>query len=379
MEIPALASYVPPESLAVVEGPRLRSGTQMICGFMPAGMLLANYEIPYFNYTTKTGYQRPAQPSRINQLAFELQKDRVDLPTGILLNLRSKAALKSVKHGQFFFSGNTLPLGKFYVVDGQHRVLAFVKAVADGWAPGLKFPIPFTCMLGADENEEMEQFYTVNSTAKAVRTDLAFTILKRRSEHEDGLMESLQEKGRDWQVNGQALVERLASESPVWRGRVRFPAMEITGTIIPSASMVSSLKPVIASSFFRRLGFDQQLKVLNAFWEGVRNSLREAFDQPSNYAIQKGIGVTVLHVILPEIVEIVRDRGDSTTEASSYVDLMSEALTNLSGENRESEMVHGVDFWLAGTKGAAGSYSSSAGRRTLLAKIRTNLPKLEVQ
>jgi hypothetical protein len=33
--------------------------------------------------------------------------------------------------------------------------------------------IPFTCMLGATEDEEMDQFYIVNSKAKSVRTDLA--------------------------------------------------------------------------------------------------------------------------------------------------------------------------------------------------------------
>jgi len=37
------------------------------------------------------------------------------------------------------------------------------------------------------------------------------------------------------------------------------------------------------------------------------------------------------------------------------------------------------DFWLSGSEGAAGSYSSSAGRRVLTAKIRGLLPEIEVE
>ena len=42
--------------------------------------------------------------------------------------------------------------------------------------------IPFVCMIGAGERQEMEQFYVVNSNAKSVRTDLAMDLLKQRAE-----------------------------------------------------------------------------------------------------------------------------------------------------------------------------------------------------
>ena len=61
-------------------------------------------------------------------------------------------------------------------MDGQHRVAALKKLMEEdpdgGWE---KFQIPFICMVGATEPEEMEQFYVVNSRAKSVRTALAFT------------------------------------------------------------------------------------------------------------------------------------------------------------------------------------------------------------
>ena len=374
--------YVPPAFIPVVKGANLRSGTPIVSGFIPAGVLLENFEIPYYNHTTKRGYQRQPQAARINQLASELRRDRVDLPTAILLNVRSRAAITAIKSGQLSLNEllSSSALGaKFYVVDGQHRILAFERAVNDGWFAGRDFLIPFTCMLGADEDEEMAQFYVVNSTSKAVRTDLAYALIKKRSETEDGLLEALQERGQDWQVAGQTIVERLAVESPVWRGRIRLPAMEKAGTIIPSASMVTSLKSILNSPFFSRLKSEQQIRVLDAFWEGVRNALREAFDDPANFSVQKGVGVLVLHTLLPEIIEVVRDRGLSATDPDSYENLVGEALTGLQGENAEGDVVNGIEFWAAAPRGAAGSYSSSAGRRVLMAKIRMLLPQLDFE
>lgn len=369
-----------PDTIPVVHGPKLRSGISIIAGVIPFGALLGHYDVPYYNFTTKRGYQRQPQLSRISQFATEIKKGRVDLPTAILLNIRSKGALSALQgqelNLQQLFSGNQA--AKFYVVDGQHRILAFQKAFDDGWHQAAEFQVPFTCMLGADEDEEMEQFYVVNSNAKAVRTDLAYALLKKRSESEEGLMESLQERGREWQVSGQTIVERLAVESVVWKQRIRLPGMEKGETIIPSASMVASLKPVLTSPYFGRLKADQQLRVLEAFWEGIRNTLREAFDSPSEFAIQKGVGVIVMHALFPEILELVRDKGLAPMDPESFEQILGSSLNDLVGETSENKTVEGVDFWAAGPRGAAGSYSSSSGRRVLIAKIRSRLPELEV-
>lgn len=370
--------YEAPNSVPVVAGPALLSGTEIVGGFLPMGVLLENYEIPYYNHTTKRGYQRTPQQSRINQLANELRRDRVDLPTAILLNVRTRAALDAFKGDRLDVRELLASGAKFYVVDGQHRILGFEKAVADGWLKGRDHMVPFTCLLGADEDEEMAQFYIVNSTAKAVRTDLAYALIKKRAETEDGLLEALEERGRSWQVIGQTIVERMAAESPVWRGSIRLPSMEKPGTIIPSASMVASLKPVLSSPFFSRLKIDQQIRVLDGFWEGVREVIRPAFDNPANYSVQKGVGVITLHTLLPEILELVRGEGNSPQDPASYEQILEKPLTGLQGENASGDPVSGIDFWAAAPNGAAGSYSSSAGRRVLLAKIRAQLPQLDL-
>ena len=378
-----IVPFASPSSIPIVRGPDLKSGTMIIAGFMAAGILIPNhFEVPYYNFTTKIGYQRPPQESRINQLANDLRTNRVDLPTAVLLNIRNRDAKHYLQNGSMRLESLTEALAshlKFFVVDGQHRVLALKKLMNEDYEKWSKFMLPFVCMIGANEQEEMNQFYIVNSTAKSVRTDLALTILKTRADRDPDVYEALQERGREWQVDGQALVERMAVESAVWKDRIRLPAMEKSGTIIPSASMVASLKPLLSSPYFGRMKVDQQLQVLNSYWEGIREVLRPAFTSPEEYSIQKGVGVIVLHSIMPDVIELVRGRGWSVVDSDSYARIFDGAMDGLHGENSTGDPVQGLEFWRAAPLGAAGSYSSSAGRRVLIAKIRQVLPQIEVE
>jgi len=392
--VPKVATGVSPSmEINVIGGQKLRSGVPLVSGFMPAGALLPNYIIPYHNPNTLAGYQRPPQEARIAELANDLRKGQTDLPTAVLLNLRNRDALQVLK-------GKTTPyldLGllqattdlttkasrdavfKFYVVDGQHRILALLKLLRDypleNWG---SFLIPFVCMLGATEEEEMAQFYIVNSKAKSVRTDLAHELLKQLTESNPELMEALTEKGKDWQVHAQSLVRELADKSPVWRGRIRFAAMDKGDTTMPSASMVTSLKPVLASPYIKALQPADQVRVIDAFWRGLRDIMPSAFDVPEEFVLQKGVGVIALHTILVQVIEIVRVRNSSPIEPQSYADVMREPLEKLQGEDRSANQVSGLEFWKAGPDGAAGSYSSSAGRRVLIAKMQALLPRIAV-
>ncbi len=367
-----------PTSIPVVLGPRLFSGAQLIVGFMPAGVLVpGGYIIPAYDTRTKQGYQRVPQEARINSLAADLRKGRTDLPTALLLNIREVSPKNAL-------DGNSLRLAdpdgrpfRFHVVDGQHRLLALEKLIAEDAERWSHFLVPFVSFLEADDREEMKQFYVVNSTAKSVKTDLALALLRSLSEGDPDVYAALQERGKQWQVDGQTLVERLAGESRIWRNRVRLPGMPKGETTIPSASIVTSLKPLMSSPYFGRLKPDQQMRVLDAYWHGIREVLRPAFDEPEAFTIQKGIGVIVMHAIFPHVMEIVRSRGMSTSEPEVYKSILLEALTQQQGENNAGEPVSGVDFWASAPKGAAGSYSSSAGRRLLTAKMQQLLPHIE--
>jgi len=232
-------------------------------------------------------------------------------------------------------------------------------------------------MIGASEEQEMEQFYIVNSTAKSVRTDLALALLRRRADEDEDVLISLQERGREWQVKGQTVVETLAVESPIWRHRIRLPAMEKGDTTISSASIVASLKPLYSTPYFSALKPESQIKILEAYWAGIREALRPAFDNPTKFTVQKGVGVMVLHSVLPHVLEIVRNSGHSVVEAESYASVLQGPLLKLEGDDASGQPVTGVDFWAVAPVGAAGAYSGSSGRRVLTAKIKQLLPDVE--
>jgi DGQHR domain-containing protein len=374
-----------PASIPIVAGPKLtKTDTTIVAGFISAGSLAPDhYLIPSFDPRTKRGYQRPPQQARINELASDLMKGRVDLPTSILLNLRGREARSAVMNGRIDLSalkkGTKDHSYVFYVVDGQHRIRALEKLILeedrDLWS---KYQVPFICMVGADEREEMEQFYIINTKAKPVRTDLAYELLSKRAHDDDDVVESLAEKGQDWVVKAQNIVQRMSEVSPPWRGRIRFAAMEKGSTVLPAASLVASLKPLLSSSYFGMLDLNQQVKLLDAYWRGLRDIMPEPFDEPANYALQKGVGVIVLHTVLVSVIELIRSRGLSVLESESYSDVLKATLFNLQGDDSFGVPVKGVDFWRVAPHGAAGSYSSSAGRRVLIAKISSTLPRVKV-
>ena len=296
----------------------------------------------------------------------DLRKGQTDLPTAVLLNLRNREARHVLQGAVLDLSllddlsavihaAAREAIAKFYVVDGQHRILALLKLLkdfpVDDWD---HFLVPFVCMLGATEEEEMAQFYIVNSKAKSVRTDLALELLKQLTERNPEMLNALTERGKDWQVHAQQVVRELSESSPVWRGRIRFAAMEKGETTMPSASMVTSLKPVLGSPFFKSLDMKDQLKVLDAYWRGLRNLMQDAFDEPDEFVLQKGVGVIALHTVFVQVIEIVRARGELVTEPKSYEDVLREPFERLQGDDRNARPVSGLDFWRAGPDGAAG-------------------------
>jgi DGQHR domain-containing protein len=356
---------------------RTESNTPQAVGVITAGALVESYSVSYRDSRRKTGYQRPVSTTRVNKLVNELRTGQVDIPTAVLLNIRGKPGdvLIDVEGTR----GTLRPSGhELFVVDGQHRIEALAKLVAENPDKWSSYTVPFVCMLGAGEIEEMTQFYVVNSTAKSVRTDLALDLLKQRAEADPELMASLVEKGENWKVEGQTITEAL-SQSRLWKGRIRFPGEPKAETTIGSAGMVGSLKQLLATPYFEAISTDNRIKILDAYWEGIERAIPEAFKEPSDYAIQKSTGVMILHALLISVLELLRSQGRSVIEAESFENVVGPALAKLEGDTAHGDIARGPDFWLSGVHGAAGSFSSNAGRRVLRSRLRAELPSVEVE
>ena len=364
--------------IPVSQSTTLKSGTSIVSGLIRASDLVDRFEIPHHDYHKKTGYQRAASRARVNRLAVDLRAGLVDLPTALLLNLRGYqkgSHLVEEEDGRLYLHLNG---SKLFVVDGQHRAEALRKLTKDEPDKWNHFKVPFVCMLGAREGEEMKQFHVVNSTAKSVRTDLALSLLRERAKSDPAYRTSLIKRDETWKVHAQDLAEEIA-KLPTWQGRIRFPGDTKASTTISYSAMVTSLKRPLSTPFFGHIDQGSQVQVLRAFWGGVQDVLPEPFLDPTNYVLQKTIGTLTMHSLLETIVEIIRSRGGSPTDPMTYSDLLYDTLRLLQGETVDFGVVEGPDFWRSGAQGSAGAFSSNAGRRMLLAKLRHGLPSISLQ
>ncbi|MGH7486448.1 MAG: hypothetical protein ACREMY_12750, partial [bacterium] len=190
-------------------------------------------------------------------------------------------------------------------------------------------------------------------------------------------------KGESWKVEAQTITELLA-HTRLWKHRIRFPGDPAGETTIGSAGMVGSLKQILATPYFGAISTQNRVKILEAYWEGVERVIPEAFKEPTAFAIQKSTGVQIMHALLVSALELLRSKGMSVVEPESYESALQDSLTNLEGDTAEGDTAEGgpalgADFWRSGPNGAAGSFSSNAGRRVLISRLRADLPPVEVE
>ena len=365
--------------IRVISGPRLQhSKIPTVAGSIAVGDLMGRYQIPRWNSQTEKGYQREPAMSRVQKLAAEIREEGVDLPTAILINRRDMEIERVTSKGELKF----LSLGKqqdpvqsFYIVDGQHRICALEILFEEDSEKWAEYQIPFVCMIGANEQQELEMFYVVNSNAKSVKTDLAFELLRKQADQDADFAENIEGTRKGYQVNAQRLVNKLRKISPVWERRIQFPNEPRANTIIRSGAVVSSLVDVLKQVNFNSYSLEQKAKILDAYWQGIRMVYSEAFEDDNfhSYNLQKTIGVNVFHLLFPYVLQLAHQRS-GTTDKQVYADIMRDSLEGLELLDVNGDLTYGLDCWRVGKGGAASTYGTKAGNVLLADKIRQRLP-----
>ena len=350
---------------------------QTYVGVIQVDDLISRHRIPYWEHEKKQGYQRNLEERRVKKFSQELKEGKVSVPTSLLLSVRD-ASFKPILVSGGMYEFQLPPPGEsiFYVVDGQHRLIALknlVEEEPDGeWA---KWRISIVVFFGADENSEMNQFHIVNSNAKSVKTDLALELLAERVERDSGLMADLISKKQDWKVQALRLTEKVSMRGE-WLERIQFAGQQKGNTVIRSNSFVSSFRIAYKDTMFKSFDPQSRVQIVRAYWAGIRKILPECFDEPRLYALQKTVGVFVLHQLLPDAIMRVKFNQNSHDDPDAYAYVLKDALLELSGENKEFEPVSGHEFWLTGKRGAASAYSSGSGQSLLAERIRQLLPAI---
>ena len=376
--------------IPVVSGPTLRGGIQTVIGAITARVLIERHKVPERHTLKNKGYQRLPSEKRVNDLASGVIKKAVDLPTALLVSLRDVSTddvLTKDEKGNFYLDlqdDDNSEVLDLYIVDGQHRVKALEKVLKEQQHDIQNLKVPFVCMIGTDENKEMEQFYVVNSNAKSVSTDLALDLLRKRAESNEEIMKELVQKGAKWKVQAQSIVEKLSTRnSSVWQGRIRLPNTPKGVTTITSSAMIRSFQELLKHSptFGAIKEEERQMQIIDAFWSGIKLVFEgtKVFEDSLDYSIQKGVGVNGLNGVLPIVIEVIRSNGKSIFEPTSYSEVMKTPLEDLEGENGEGSIVKGADFWKSGSSGATGIYSSRQGSVVLKEKIKSLIEDIRVE
>lgn len=300
-------------------------GTQLYVGVAPASKVIEATEVDYYDpkldpADKRQGYQRPPERSRITRIgSFLLNPDngeRPIFPTAVLLASRKPLAFTKAEELV------SIPRdSKLQIVDGQHRLAGLEYVIKEKGAKEFEaFPVPFVILETRDKLQEMTQFRVVNGTAKSVRTDLVNMILTATY---TGREADIPSKDK-WKIVVSNVVDRLAKEpDSVWRGTIILPGEgKIQNTIdslfedgkekvVRATSFITSLKPVydwlsMTLLEHKTRTVDQQIdylyRIVNEYWQALKQVVPAAFEEPDKYVIQKTPGLFSLHKLLKHLL-----------------------------------------------------------------------------
>jgi DGQHR domain-containing protein len=375
----------------------VQRGTPMLQSYAEPRLLVDQGQVDIHDTDSDTGYQRTLVTARIKQTADYYEKGG-RMPNPLLINLREddinrvRVVVDGAGRAQADYNravqdkGNWIGSGyiefgpdlPLWIYDGQHR-RAGLERLLERDAAFDGFPTPVSLTLGLDTQEEMKEFYEVNSNAKNVSTNLAFTLLSKLAENDPELREALEGADRDWITRGQAVMKELEGLVGPWKGRFQKANTRKRrgdGVIMPMQQFVRSLKPVLDMPLLKRADPLTIANVINAYWLGIATVLPEPFDgDPEEFVIQKGQGTVALHKVLPQVVEVIRSKGGKLGEPQSYAAVMAD-LPALNGPvviDGQQSTVDGAEYWRVGA--VASGFSGDAGRRRLALLIQTLLPR----
>ena len=249
-----------------------------------------------------------------------------------------------------------------YVVDYQHRWRGFRHAINDLKETSLRnVTIPVTVLADTSVTEETKQFYLINNKQKRVNTDLALTLINAMADQAtEEEMANLVGPGNKYRIRGTRLVIKIAQlgHGP-WVGKIEEPnGPSHRAQIASIKSFVDSLRPILSiRSPVYGFSDDDLLDIILSVWTGVLDLHSEWIEDYEKYAVQRSIGLFVIHRVARELlIPMMLTSGNRSPRSVSV------ALSQVRGWLDR-------DFWRFG--GSAGAYSSGAGQRQLAEEIAT--------
>jgi DGQHR domain-containing protein len=300
-----------------------QEGHQMFVGTMSVADLLSLGKVDVYSREggEEKGYQRAPEAGRALKIARYLQKDPKPLvPTTVLLSYRGSL--------QYEEKGNnlvevTLPEGEsLWIVDGQHRIFGFRRAIEDLGIERLRdYVLPVVIVENPAITDEANQFRIINETMKKVRTDLARHILAMKLVNEGAVgRRSLREANRLWDAQAVEVYRKLNSDadSP-WHGRIQMPNdAKDDRHIVRALSFGTSLKDLLTDVIWSTEPTDRLAEMVKSYWQAWQAVCPECFDDADNYVLLKTPGVFSCHRLLVVVLNALRKKGVTEPKVSDF-------------------------------------------------------------
>lgn len=298
-----------------------------------------------------TGYQRLLNTARAKKLADYVvvgQDDRdAFLPTSVLL-----ATDKSVP---FNADNNTLEIdtvavGPFSVVDGQHRLEGLKMAAAKDERV-LDFEMPVNIATELPRIAQMCHFLIVNTTQKSVDKSVEQRIIARLTEAIDveeipslpkWILKTV-ERGEVEKALKHVMYLNETPGSP-WQGKIRMANDEGDGTTVNQRSFVKAIVKYVLTAnnpltIFK--DFEKERKIFLNYWKAIADLI----DDGNATVLYKYNGVELFCKFSIPFFTKLHDRGSFTVPTMKA--LLSSCLENVEGEYAG---VGHPDWWAKGAK-----------------------------
>jgi DGQHR domain-containing protein len=236
---------------------------------------------------TGRGYQRRFNPGHsLDFRKYIQQENSATIP--LTFNLRPRAdgawKLEETTSRQVVLKIDSSAGKVLTQVDCQHRL---------GYLNDVDIELPFMCFVGLSEREEMEVFNVINSKAKGLSTSLL-------DFHDATLARDLAGERPELFI---ALHLNNNTESP-WYRQLDLGGTSTSGLMRRASlrTMQNAIKKFLSQTrILRARTPESAARIVLDFWSAVAVVLREAWDSPRNYLINKGVGVYALMAMAADL------------------------------------------------------------------------------
>ncbi|MDE6882552.1 MAG: DGQHR domain-containing protein [Lachnospiraceae bacterium] len=282
--------------------------------------LLSNYSISSYNSAEETGYQRPPVEAHYKKIARYLAD--VDSEQILPMSIIAAAAKNDIT-----YQGNVLTIdGKMRIVDGQHRIKAIeylrdeksskYRSKYEELVRHYEFPVILLITNEFDSVLEMDTFININSKGKRVSTNLAKELREKKMQvdlekHEIPLTKE------SYENLATQVVKLLAHDTDsIWYGRIQMGDEAGMQKPVSIGTFARSLKKItmrvtdmvvrgakVISEENAREAAERTKVTVEQLWKAVQERWPECFDEPKQYNLLRGLGVSVVHRLFESCIK----------------------------------------------------------------------------